>query len=94
MRKLTLPSALDHAADGVRGNAVCPTWVRTPMVEEECRRNQTVMQMVEAIVPLKRMAELEEIADMIVFLCSPSASYVTGTGIIVDTGVTLTVHMH
>ncbi|TEY78489.1 hypothetical protein BOTCAL_0048g00150 [Botryotinia calthae] len=91
---LTKMAALDHAADGIRVNAVCPTWVRTPMVEEECRRNPTVMQMVEAIVPLKRMAEPEEIADVIVFLCSPSASYVTGTGIIIDAGVTLTVHMH
>ncbi|TGO29131.1 hypothetical protein BPAE_0018g00170 [Botrytis paeoniae] len=91
---LTKMAALDHAADGIRVNAVCPTWVRTPMVEEECRRNLTVMQMVEAIVPLKRMAEPEEIADVIVFLCSPSASYVTGTEIIIDAGVTLTVHMH
>ncbi|TGO68480.1 hypothetical protein BOTNAR_0024g00310 [Botryotinia narcissicola] len=91
---LTKMAALDHAADGIRVNAVCPTWVRTPMVEEECRRNPTVMQTVEAIVPLKRMAEPEEIADAVVFLCSPSASYVTGTGTIIDAGVTLTVHMH
>ncbi|KAF7883338.1 uncharacterized protein EAF02_005258 [Botrytis sinoallii] len=91
---LTKVAALDHAADGIRVNAVCPTWVRTPMVEEECRRNPTVMQMVGVIVPLKRMAEPEEIADVIVFLCSPSASYVTATGIIIDAEVTLTVHMH
>ncbi|KAF7927124.1 hypothetical protein EAE99_005455 [Botrytis elliptica] len=45
---LTKMAALDHAADGIRVNAACPTWVRTPMVEEECRRNPTVMQMVES----------------------------------------------
>ncbi|KAF7918216.1 uncharacterized protein EAE98_009828 [Botrytis deweyae] len=45
---LTKIAALDHAADGIRVNAACPTWVRTPMVEEECRRNPTVMQMGES----------------------------------------------
>jgi NAD(P)-dependent dehydrogenase (short-subunit alcohol dehydrogenase family) len=86
--------AIDHTADGVRVNAVCPTWVRTPMVEEECKKNPAVLEMVQAIVPLKRMADPEEIADTIVYLCSPSASYISGTGLIIDGGVTLTVHMH
>jgi NAD(P)-dependent dehydrogenase (short-subunit alcohol dehydrogenase family) len=64
------------------------------MVEEECKKNPKVLEMVKAVVPLKRMAEPDEIADVIVFLCSPSASYVSGTGIVIDAGATLTVHMH
>lgn len=43
--------------------------------------------------PLGRVAELDEIAGVVLFLCSSSASYVTGTGLVIDAGLTLTVHM-
>ena len=63
------------------------------MLEEECRINPSVRDTIKAVCPLGRMAEPEEVADVIVFLCSPGASYVTGTGLIVDAGVTLTMHI-
>ena len=85
--------ALDCASKGVRVNAVCPTWVRTPMVEEECKKNPELAGAIKAMSPLGRAAELDEVVGVILFLCSPSASYVTGTGLVVDAGLTLTIHM-
>ncbi|KAI9658416.1 MAG: hypothetical protein M1821_002549 [Bathelium mastoideum] len=90
---ITKMAALDHAAEGIRVNAVCPTWVRTPLAEEECRRNPAVLGTVQAIVPNKRMAEPEEIADVIAFMCSPSASYVNGGSLLIDAAATLNVRV-
>ena len=47
---------------------------------------------VKAMSPLERMATAEEVADIIVFMCSASASYVNGTGLLVDAGLGLTAH--
>jgi len=90
---ITKMAAIDHGAQGIRVNAVCPTWVRTPMQDEETRKNPAVQDMIKAVVPIKRMAEPEEVADIIVFLCGPQSTYVAGTGLIIDAGCTLTLHM-
>lgn len=50
-------------------------------------------QIVATATPLRRSAVAEEIADYIVFLCSPSASYINGTGLSIDSGITLTAHL-
>lgn len=63
------------------------------MVEEECRKNPMLAGVIEKMSPLGRVAELDEIAGVVLFLCSSSASYVTGTGLVIDAGLTLTVHM-
>ena len=86
-------SGLDHAAEGIRCNAVCPTWVRTPLLDLEMEKNPEVQDMISAIVPLKRAAECEEVADTVAYLCSPAASYINGTSIIIDAGVTTTVRL-
>ncbi|KAL8769664.1 MAG: hypothetical protein Q9209_004461 [Squamulea sp. 1 TL-2023] len=93
MMGITKTAALDCASQGVRINAVCPTWVRTPMFEEECTKNPQLQEMIKALSPLGRAAEPEEIAGAVLFLCSSAASYVTGTGLVIDAGLTLTVHM-
>ncbi|KAL9630601.1 MAG: hypothetical protein Q9204_004637 [Flavoplaca sp. TL-2023a] len=93
MMGITKTAALDLASQGVRVNAVCPTWVRTPMFEEECSKNPQLQEIVKALSPLGRAAEPDEVAGVILFLCGPAASYVTGTGLVVDAGLTLTVHM-
>ncbi|KAL8846844.1 MAG: hypothetical protein Q9221_008102 [Calogaya cf. arnoldii] len=93
MMGITKTAALDCAAQGIRVNAVCPTWVRTPMFEEECSKNPQLQEMVKALSPLGRAAEPEEVAGVVLFLCGPAASYVTGTGLVVDAGLTLTIHM-
>ena len=62
------------------------------MMERVLQRKPQLEQVIEKVSPLERMAEPEEVADVIVFLCSPSASYVNGTGLLVDAGLTLSAH--
>jgi NAD(P)-dependent dehydrogenase (short-subunit alcohol dehydrogenase family) len=84
---------LDHSAEGIRVNAVCPTWVRTPLLDEELQKNPEVQGMISAVVPIKRAAECEEVSDVVAFLCSPAASYINGTSLLIDAAVTTTVRL-
>ena len=92
---LTRSLARDYGRSGIRVNAVCPGWVRTPMADEEMDDFATQAGLggreegyaiVTKDVPLGRAAEPEEIASVIRFLASPDASYVTGSTIVVDGG--------
>ncbi|KAF4463845.1 oxidoreductase short-chain dehydrogenase reductase family [Fusarium albosuccineum] len=91
---LTKMTGLDHSPEGIRCNAVCPTWVRTPLLDIELQKNPEVQGAISAIVPIKRAAECEEVSDTIAYLCSPAASYINGTSLIIDAGVTTTVRLH
>ncbi|CAH0025142.1 unnamed protein product [Clonostachys rhizophaga] len=91
---LTKMTGLDHASEGIRCNAVCPTWVRTPLLDIELEKNPDVRNAISAIVPIKRAAECEEVSDAIAFLCSPAASYINGTSLVIDAAVTTTVRLH
>ena len=73
-------------------NAVCPSWVDTPMMQTAIDRISGLGNQIKALSPLGRSALPEEIADLVVFLCSPSASYINGTAQIVDAGLTLMAH--
>ena len=87
----------EHAADGIRFNVVCPGGFRTDRSLELLRKQaaETGRPLDELLaesgrgIPLGRLGEPEEIADVIVFLCSPRASYVTGALLPVDGGVTV-----
>ncbi|WP_348787076.1 SDR family oxidoreductase [Leifsonia sp. NPDC080035] len=92
---LTRSLARDYGRSGVRVNAVCPGWVRTPMADEEmddfARQagiggREEGYAIVTKDVPLGRAAEPEEIASVIRFLASRDASYVTGSTLVVDGG--------
>jgi NAD(P)-dependent dehydrogenase (short-subunit alcohol dehydrogenase family) len=88
---LTRVLALDHAADGVRVNAVCPGWTRTRLVQEWFDRQEdpaAAEQRVFNAHPLGRIATPEEIAACVTFLASDRASFVTGTTLVVDGGLT------
>jgi NAD(P)-dependent dehydrogenase (short-subunit alcohol dehydrogenase family) len=88
---LTKVLAVEFAPVGIRVNAVCPGSVRTPMVEDNLRRLSDpagTAQQVADLHPLGRMARPEEIADAIVFLASTHSSFVTGTCLVVDGGLT------
>ncbi|KAI4115300.1 MAG: hypothetical protein LQ345_004077 [Seirophora villosa] len=89
---ITKTAAIDNVKNGIRVNAVCPSWVDTPMMQASLERIPPLGGIIKAASPLGRAAEPEEVADYIVFLCSPSASYINGTGLIVDAGLTLTMH--
>ncbi|SFS14879.1 NAD(P)-dependent dehydrogenase, short-chain alcohol dehydrogenase family [Agrococcus baldri] len=87
--------ARDGGRDGVRANAVCPGWVRTPMADEEMGvlieqgRAATLDEayaLVTRDVPLGRAAQPEEVAELACFLAGPASSYLTGATIVIDGG--------
>jgi NAD(P)-dependent dehydrogenase (short-subunit alcohol dehydrogenase family) len=84
---LTKTAALEYADDRIRVNAVCPGFIRTPMTAETERERA---DQITARTPLGRFGEPEEIAEMVVWLCSDRASYVTGSAYAVDGGWTAT----
>lgn len=87
---LTKDIAIRHAADNVRSNVVCPGYVLTRLTqhyfetEEESDRliNDTLR------VPMRRWGKPEEVASVIAFLASDDSSFITGTTIVVDGGLT------
>ena len=83
---LTRNLALDNAKYQIRVNAVCPGYTRTRMVEEGIRTEEDEREMI-AIHPLGRIAEPMEIANVVAFLASDEASFVTGAAILVDGGL-------
>jgi len=82
---LTKVAALDHAKDGVRVNAVCPGYVETPLASRGIERRRNAIL---ARVPLGRIGTVEEIAEVVVWLCSDHARFVTGEAIAADGGHT------
>lgn len=89
---LTRSMALDYARDGVRVNCVAPGTVDTPMLHWAASLNgdpEAVMQAVNAMHPLRRIAQPREIAEVVVFLLSERASFVTGATYSVDGGLLL-----
>ena len=80
---LTKTAALEYAPDNIRVNAVCPGYIRTRMTEDTMRRRGEQLM---AMVPFHRMGEPEEIAEMVAWLCSERASYVSGACYNVDGG--------
>lgn len=83
--------ALDNVKHHIRVNTVCPGWVDTPMFQATLKRVPQVAQMVQNLSPLGRAAAPDEAADVILFLCSPAASYINGATLTVDAGMTLSV---
>jgi NAD(P)-dependent dehydrogenase (short-subunit alcohol dehydrogenase family) len=88
VHNLTRALALDHAADGIRVNAVCPGEVNTPMLQSERAEAVTdqLLAQIAATVPMGRLADPDEIAKVVCFLASGDASYMTGAMVSVDAG--------
>lgn len=89
---LTRAMAMDHAEDNIRVNAVCPGSVDTPMLRSSAEMFGDNMEETLAswgkMHPLGRLAQPEEVAEMVCFLSSPRAGFVTGGEYKVDGGLT------
>jgi meso-butanediol dehydrogenase/(S,S)-butanediol dehydrogenase/diacetyl reductase len=79
--------AMDHARDGIRINAVCPSLTRTDLTEE-MYGNPGLMAKFAERIPMGRGAEPEEVAAVIAFLASEDARFVNGVNLPVDGGLT------
>lgn len=83
---LTKSSALAYAQAGIRVNAVCPGFIRTPMMERVFTLYPDAEAPISARHPVGRLGTPEEIAEAVVWLCSDAASFVTGHMMVVDGG--------
>jgi 3alpha(or 20beta)-hydroxysteroid dehydrogenase len=79
VRGLTKTAALELGPDNIRVNSVHPGSINTPMIAEVVRTG--------AAVPLGRVGESEDVAEMVLFLASDAASYITGAEIVIDGGL-------
>jgi NAD(P)-dependent dehydrogenase (short-subunit alcohol dehydrogenase family) len=83
--------ALDYAKQGVRCNVVCPGWVDTPINYAHADMLgglQQVYDTIDSFQPIGRPGEPEEIANVIAFLASDEASFMTGSVVLADGGMT------
>jgi NAD(P)-dependent dehydrogenase (short-subunit alcohol dehydrogenase family) len=85
---LTRALGVGLATEGIRVNAVCPGYIRTPMVMPGLEAAPDRLAALEARVPMARLGEPAEIAAAIRFLLSDDASFITGAELVVDGGVT------
>jgi NAD(P)-dependent dehydrogenase (short-subunit alcohol dehydrogenase family) len=90
--QLTRVMALEGAPHQIRANALCPTWVWTPLVArsmEPDRDPETAREELAARVPLGRIGTVEDVAAAAVFLASDEAAFLTGIALPIDGGTSV-----
>lgn len=96
---LTKTIALELARDNITCNAICPGYVRTPLVDKQVDdqarvhgipRDRVVREVILKPQPTQRFVEVEEVAGLAVFLCSPSGMSINGAALSMDGGWTAT----
>jgi NAD(P)-dependent dehydrogenase (short-subunit alcohol dehydrogenase family) len=84
---LTKVAALEYANVGIRVNAVCAAVVRTSLVESIITSEPESEDQLTAMIPMERLGTSEEIAEVVIWLCSDASSFVTGHAMLADGGV-------
>jgi meso-butanediol dehydrogenase/(S,S)-butanediol dehydrogenase/diacetyl reductase len=83
----TRTAALDHAKDGIRVNAVCPGPIDTALIQFT-KQFPSIVSAWESNIPMGRVGRADEVSGAVAFLCSQDASYITGTTLVIDGGLT------
>jgi NAD(P)-dependent dehydrogenase (short-subunit alcohol dehydrogenase family) len=88
---MTKSVAIDYMRFGIRCNCVCPARVHTPFVDDYLQKNYPgregeMFQQLSAWQPMGRMGKPEEVADLVLFLCSDEARFLTGLAVPLDGG--------
>jgi 2-keto-3-deoxy-L-fuconate dehydrogenase len=89
---MTLSVARDYLAQNIRCNCVCPARVHTPFVDGFLARNfagheAQVFERLSRAQPIGRMGKPEEVAALVLYLCSDEAAFITGAVYPIDGGV-------
>jgi 2-keto-3-deoxy-L-fuconate dehydrogenase len=92
---MTRQVAVDYVKQGIRCNAICPGTVYSPFVEGYVRRfhsdtHDETIQELHARQPLGRMGRPDEVADMVIYMASDEAGFMTGSAVVLDGGWTAT----
>ena len=85
---LTKVAALEYSAQGIRINAVNPAVIETEMVDRIVEGFSMKKDELIPMHPIGRLGRAEEIAEAVLWLCSPKSSFVTGHSLVVDGGFT------
>ncbi len=84
---LTEAAALEYAKDNIRVNAICPGWVFTEKKAKVMQKED--VDRVAMNYPLKRLGNMAEIAQAVLWLASPASSFVTGHSLTIDGGLSV-----
>ena len=87
VRLLTKATAIQYAKDGIRANSVHPGSIATPMTEAR-RADPQLYELSLSRIPLGRVAQPEEVAYGVLYLASEESSYMTGSELVIDGGLT------
>ena len=85
---LTRNAAMNYGKDGIRVNAVCPGIIANDVWLDRFKLDPDLEATITDRIPLDRLGTNDDVADAVIWLCSDSSTYVTGTALVIDGGMT------